>query len=203
MHITLAARPGFCYEQIMNKPTPPLNLPDSAPELALRFGAILAGLVGLVARRFLRMPHLMVFTLLLCARLGRMARRFARLMTRPTRTKAARVRTRRDDSARVRSVALPSRRGWLVRELGYEAAGYGAQLEHLLTDPGMQELLARVPGIGRILRPVCRMLGVAVVGALVAPIEITAAAVVPPWVSGVEAGGAGVPGVYGAAALPG
>ena len=44
----------------MNKPTPPLNLPDSTPELALRFGAILAGLVGLVARRFLRMPHLML-----------------------------------------------------------------------------------------------------------------------------------------------
>ena len=188
----------------MNKPTPPLNLPDSTPELALRFGAILAGLVGLVARRFLRMPHLTGFTLLLCARLGRMARRFARLMTRPARTRAARVRTRRDDSTRVRPVALPSGRGWLVRELGYEAAGYGAQLEHLLADPGVQELLARVPAMGRILRPVCRMLGVAGVGALVAPVVIrAAAAVVQPWSGGVDADGGGVPGGCCATALPG
>ena len=144
----------------MNKPTPPLNLPDSAPELALRFGAILAGLVALVARRFLRMPHLLGFTLLLCGRLGRMARRFERLMTLPTR--APRARIRQDDSVRVRSPALPSGRGWLVRELGYEAAGYGSQLEHLLAEPGVQALLARVPAVGRILRPVCRMLGVPV-----------------------------------------
>ena len=124
-------------------------------------------------------------------------------MTRPARTKAARVRTRRDDSARVRSVALPSGRGWLVRELGYEAAGYGAQLEHLLADPGVQELLARVPAVGRILRPVCRMLGVAVVGALVAPVVIRAAAVVRPWAGGVDADRGGVPGMCCATVLPG
>ena len=32
----------------MNKPTPPFNLPATTPELALRLGLVLAGLVGLM-----------------------------------------------------------------------------------------------------------------------------------------------------------
>lgn len=185
----------------MNKPTPPFSLPDSAPELALQFGAILAGLVALVARRFLRMPHLIGFTLLLCGRLGRMVRRFERLMTVPAR--APRLRTRRDDTARVRAPALPSGRGWLVRELGYEAVAYGLQLEHLLAKPGVQELLTRVPAVGRILRPVCRMLGVPIVGVLVTELVLGAVPGVPPWAARLEADGIGAPSACCAAVMPG
>ena len=204
----------------MNKPTPPLNLPDSAPELALRLGAVLAGLVGLIARRFLRMPHLMGFTVLLCGRLGRMARRFERLMTRPARVRAPRMRAGRGpasggDGVRVRSTGLPSGRGWLVRELGWEAAGYGSQLGHLLDDPAMQALAARVPGIGRILRPLCRMLGVPLVAPVVLAasqavaaveaveaVEVAVAPLVRPWADVVEMDEFGLPGGCSGAPIP-
>ena len=63
--------------------------------------------------------------------------------------------------ARARArVRLPGRAGWLVREFGWEMAGFGSQLQHLLGQPEMQAVLAARPGVGRILRPICRMLGV-------------------------------------------
>ena len=71
--------------------------------------------------------------------------------------------------ARVRAarVRLPGARGWLVRALGWEVAGFGSQLEALIAEPEMQALLARVPAAGRLLRPLCRMLGVSPVGVVV------------------------------------
>ena len=72
---------------------------------------------------------------------------------------------------KARAATLPRGRGWLVGELGAEAAGYGSQLAHVLAGPQMQALLAAVPGAGRVLRPVCRMLGydLAQVTLMVAP----------------------------------
>ena len=141
----------------MNNATSPFTLPDGAPELAQRFAIIMAGLGALVARRFLRMPHLVGFTLLLWIRLNRAVRRFHRALT-----GTAKFRTRGDrrDTVRVRGVALPSGHGWLVRELGWEAAGYMSQLEALLSEATTQAALAELPAAGRILRPICRMLGV-------------------------------------------
>jgi hypothetical protein len=55
---------------------------------------------------------------------------------------------------------LPRGRAWLVRVVGYHAAGSGGQLEHLLTDPVMAEFLAAVPSAARMLRPLCRTLGI-------------------------------------------
>ena len=141
----------------------PFSLPDAAPDLARRFALILAGLAALVARRFLRVPHLMRFTVLLCSRLSRAVRRFHRALTQPaTKLRAPRVRADRTDAGRAQSVALPSGRGWLVRELGWEAAGYMAQLEALITEVEMRAVVDRLPAAGRILRPICRMLGVPV-----------------------------------------
>ena len=80
--------------------------------------------------------------------------------------------------------SLPSGRGWLVRELGWEAAGYGNRLAHLLAGPEMQALIADVPGVGRVLRPVCRMLGydLAAVTQMVAPALVMARpAPLPVW----------------------
>ena len=75
---------------------------------------------------------------------------------------------------------LPSGRGWLVRELGWEAAGYGSHLAHLLAGPEMQALIAAVPGVGHVLRPVCRMLGYELtqVTLMVAP-EVLVTPIVP------------------------
>jgi hypothetical protein len=55
---------------------------------------------------------------------------------------------------------LPRGRAWLVRIVGYRAAGFGSQLDHLLTDPAMAEFVACVPAAARILRPLCRALGI-------------------------------------------
>ena len=49
---------------------------------------------------------------------------------------------------------------WLVRAAGYQAAGFGSQLHAVLTQPDMVALLEAVPQAGRVLRPLCRMLGV-------------------------------------------
>jgi hypothetical protein len=55
---------------------------------------------------------------------------------------------------------LPNSFAWLVRLIPHEAATSGSQLRHLLTDPEMVALLTAAPELGRILRPLCRMLGV-------------------------------------------
>lgn len=98
--------------------------------------------------------------ILLWGRLRRMAERFASL--------AARLRAGRlsADPATGRSGRsgppprpLPRGVAWLIR-LVPEAAVSGSQLQHLLADPEMAEFIAAAPQIGRLLRPLCRMLGV-------------------------------------------
>ncbi len=55
---------------------------------------------------------------------------------------------------------LPRRFGWLMGLMPYEAAGYSSQLAHLLAEPEMVSLLCDVPQAGRILGPLCWMLGI-------------------------------------------
>ena len=143
-------------------PATPFGLPDNAPELARRFAMIMAGLGALIARRFLKMPHLSGFTVQLWNYLNRAARRFHRALTRPAgKARAKPARADRADVGRVRPVAWPSGRGWIVRELGWEAAAYMGALEVLLAEIATRSALASAPGTGRVLRPICRMLGVA------------------------------------------
>ncbi len=143
---------------IFNMPETPSLPPSDAPALARRLGVILLALAGVVAARFLRRPGLAGLIVPLWRRLTHVARRFERAavwVPGPKRVRAARVR------ARAVGVRLPSAQGWLVRALGYEAAGYGSQLAHLLDEAEMQALIAAVPAVGRVLRPVCWMLGLA------------------------------------------
>ena len=58
-------------------------------------------------------------------------------------------------------VVWPRGAMWLVRSEGYPAAGMGLQFAHLLGHPEMQALLLAAPQAARLLRPMCRMLGVA------------------------------------------
>ena len=202
----------------MNTSTEPFGLPDTAPELARRFAVIMAGLGTLIARRFLKMPHLSGFTVLLYGRLNRAVRRLHRALTRPAgKVRAARARAGRADGApaasgavaRERPVALPSGRGWIVRELGWEAAAYMLHLEVLLAEPGTQAALEAKPGLWRILRPICRMLGV--VMPVAAPAVLVVADVVdlvsapePDTMSGVwlEIDAVGLPGIAGDCEVP-
>ena len=100
--------------------------------------------------------------LLICGYLGRLRARCLRLAARieagratpncPTRPRARPARPRPPQP-------LPRARGWLVR-LVPEAASGGSHLRYLLAEPEMQALLAAAPQAGRLLRPLCRMLGV-------------------------------------------
>jgi hypothetical protein len=69
--------------------------------------------------------------------------------------------TRGSPSPGTSSLRLPRSFGWLVR-LGSEAACYRSQLQYLLSDPEIAALLAAAPQVGRVLRPLCHMLGLRV-----------------------------------------
>ncbi len=113
-------------------------------------------------RGFLAIPVLM----LLWARLKQMSFRISRLAARaaagtlPTTPRASprQPLSRRPPATPARR--LPRRTGWLCQPVP-AACAYASQLQHLLNEPDMLALLDTAPGIERLLRPFCRMLGVA------------------------------------------
>ncbi|MBS3024854.1 hypothetical protein [Acidiphilium multivorum] len=138
--------------------------------LAARFAAILHALCAAIARRgangaFVREtsrrgsafadPH--ALTVLLWSRLQRAIARFARLAAgappprpRPHAPRPARARSAPD---------LPRRRGWLLAPVP-EATAAASQLRAFLAEPETRALIAAEPRLGRILRPLCRTLGI-------------------------------------------
>ena len=101
---------------------------------------------------------------LIGSRLRRLGARFAALAARH---EAGKLRPARSRPRPPRPPAVPPRppqplpRGhaWLVR-LVPESAAAASQLQYLLAEPEMAALFAAAPQAGRILRPLCRMLGV-------------------------------------------
>ena len=101
---------------------------------------------------------------LLCAwtRIGRAASRFQALFTRwqsntlptPRPTRAARTTETRQKPY------FPAGRAWLAGTTDHHVRGRASQLQHLLAHPDMAEFLAAAPQAGRILRPLCHMLGI-------------------------------------------
>ena len=147
----------------MRPATAPIELIPDAPTMVQRLVMLLGAMMALVARRFLLQPRLLRLSLPLWGWLSRKRQRFERMMNRPVVVRAPVARTATTVRAvRVRKikVGLPSGRGWLVKELGWEAAAYASQLTALLDDPAMRAALAGVPGLERLLRPVCHILGV-------------------------------------------
>ncbi len=157
-----------------------------APEFACRVGLIVADLVVLIAARF-REPRIGALVVPLCARLRRCARRFARLLARvaagkpaqrrspqpgpPPSTETSTPETQPPETQPIETPPpeappalarprYPTGRAWLVVALGSEAAIRGVRLEMLLAEPAAVELIAAVPAVGCLLRPLCRMLGV-------------------------------------------
>ena len=130
-----------------------------APEFAGRFGRILALLAKLVAASFLRNPRLVLLIIPLCARLNRLRQRCERLMAHLAAGRLPRPRKPGPSGPHPSGPALPTRRAWLVRELGSEAACYGSQMQALLAEPAAVELLLHAPAARRIVNPILRMLG--------------------------------------------
>jgi len=130
----------------------------------LSLSAVLRELRGEVGGWHLRGMLSHVVMMLLYRRLdditGKMERLVARFQTGRlwVRAPGARVGVRK--AAKTGARIWPGRFAWLIRAAGYQAAGYGCQLRHLLEQPEMVELLKASPQALRILRPVCRMLAI-------------------------------------------
>ncbi len=133
--------------------------------VAERFGFIMAWLRRAVMARRVSPRELGPVIMLIANRLSRIAARFATLaeQARGDTLPAPRRRGARGAPAAVVAsparIRLPGGNAWLVR-LVPEARVFGSQLRHLLADPEMAAMLAAAPGMGRLLRPLCRMLGV-------------------------------------------
>ena len=135
-----------------------------APSPYLSLSAVLRALRGEVGGWHLRGLLSHAVMMLLYRRIGEICGKIERLAVR---VQAGLLRRREPGvKAGVRSVAKtgariwPGRFAWLVRVAGYQAAGYGCQLRHILEQPEMVELLKASPQAARILRPVCRMLAI-------------------------------------------
>jgi hypothetical protein len=138
-----------------------LFVTPAAPSPAERLAGLIDGLCAAVAahgpRGLLTLPLL----LLLWSRLRRMALRARRLAMRmhagaPLATPRPRSPPRGAPSRPY--VRLPRGVTWLVRAVPATASG-AATLQFLLDQPDMAEL-AQFPPMRRLLRPLCRMLGV-------------------------------------------
>ncbi len=135
------------------------------PAADLRFAGIIAMLCRMVAARIAGGRLAGPLIILICRRLRRLARRFSALAARHA---AGRLPARRHPRgtprtprpARPAAPSPPPRdRAWLIR-LVPEAAAGTSHLQLLLAEPEMAALIAAAPQTGRILRPLCHMLGV-------------------------------------------
>ena len=105
-----------------------------------------------------RGPMVAPLILLICARLRRITARFAALAARyaagtlrPLRTPTTEPRTTFPHPPPPRD-PLPRGYAWLIRIVP-GAASFGSQLQYLLSQPEMAALIAAVPQMTRLLRP--------------------------------------------------
>ncbi|HET9147406.1 MAG TPA: hypothetical protein VFN77_05115 [Acetobacteraceae bacterium] len=126
----------------------------ASPSLAGHFALIIEGMCQIIARRVgLGLAGPLI--ILIRARLRRYAARFAHATTTPYRPSKPRPNRLRPS----RPHPLPRRKAWLLRLVPETASG-ASQLRHFLADPELAALLAADPRFNRILRPLCRMLGI-------------------------------------------
>ncbi|MCC6718099.1 MAG: hypothetical protein IT555_09450 [Acetobacteraceae bacterium] len=147
-------------------PTPHAASPDAphpAAALALRLDSILAPLLLVITAGFRILGR---FAQPVWTRFSRGRLRLARLLANLAAGRLPRLRAPRPGrTGGAPAPYSPQGRLWLVRKLGYRAAGHASQLNHLLQAPETQALLATAPpaalaALGRTLRPLCRLLGV-------------------------------------------
>ncbi len=148
--------------------------PPTPAELSDRFAAVLEGLYRATART-VRDPVSGLLILLICGRLRRITARFAALAARyaagtlrPLRTPATEPRTEPRTEPCTEPGApgphppppkdpLPRGYAWLIR-LVPGAANFGTQLQYLLSQPEMAAMIAEVPRMATLIRPLCRAL---------------------------------------------
>ena len=148
--------------------SPPLPAPAPAPSLSQRLTLVVQALRAAIAAHAARDRAAVAVAWLVWPYLNRLAARFAALTLRVQAGKVAAAPTTRLRAAaevprlqvpRPRPPALPQGFAWLAR-FAPGILPLRSQVCHLLGDPELAALLAAAPGAGRILRPLCRMLGI-------------------------------------------
>ena len=127
------------------------------------FSNILSDLQKVIAAHAARTRALTVLLVAVWGRVARMRTRLERLVAlwragKLPLPRAARLRQAAADKPDRINQSFPTTRKWLTAKLCYEAAAYGSQLRHLLTDAECAAFLDACPQAGRILRPLLRML---------------------------------------------
>jgi hypothetical protein len=167
----------------------PIVLQIAPPAPADRLALIIEGLCQAIARRGGLGGLAGPFIILVWSRLRRIKARFARhaitpppIPCRPQAVpKAVVASAAKQSRGRPKSgspLPLPRRRAWLLRLVPETASG-ASQLRHFLADPEVTSLLAAAPQLHRILRPLCRMLGIRPDQALPPPSQLPDAAPAP------------------------
>ncbi len=142
--------------------SPPLS--SSGPSLSQRLTLIVQALRAAIAAHAARDRATVAVAWLVWPYLNRLAGRFTALVARVQAGKGvvaratSRVRAA-PETPRLRPPGLPQGFAWLAR-LAPSILPLRSQLCHLLGNPELAALLATAPGAGRILRPLCRMLGI-------------------------------------------
>jgi hypothetical protein len=138
-------------------------MPATPPAPADRFARLIEGLCRAVAARGgrggLAGPLVILIWTRLRGILARISALAERIATGRYRQRHALRRPRPGPRRPPLRRPLPQSMAWLIR-LVPEAAAGASQLRHLLADPDMAALLAAAPQMRRLLRPLCRMLGV-------------------------------------------
>ena len=124
--------------------------------------AILTGMRTALAPHVDRDPARTPVLLLAWTRIGRAAARLQSLFARwkantlpaPRPSRAGQPRQPRPKPY------FPAGRAWLAGQTDHHVRGRASQLQHLLAHPDMPAFLAAAPQAGRILRPLCHMLGI-------------------------------------------
>ncbi|MCC6719713.1 MAG: hypothetical protein IT555_17665 [Acetobacteraceae bacterium] len=132
-------------------------------QLPTLFTAIIAALRVAIGTHVGRHPAQAPLLNHACDYLSRAMQRFQRLFARwragtPIRARTARP---RHPAAPRTTPRFPTANAWLTARVGYTAAGHGSQLQYLLATPEAADFIREVPQAGRLLRPLCHMLGIA------------------------------------------
>ncbi|HQT88471.1 MAG TPA: hypothetical protein PK677_07925 [Acidiphilium sp.] len=137
----------------------------SATDLADSVTVILTMLRKIIADQGILRRINPVLIRLIWTRIGYWLHRFCTLATNPPPTRATRIRTRAPackPSVAPAPITLPRTRFWLVRLLpGHQIPGAASQLRHLIETADMTALVTQTPQLGRVLRPLCHTLGIA------------------------------------------
>ena len=143
---------------------PATPLPDDlrllAPRLTESLIAAIIAIQALIAHHFLRHPIFQPVINPLWNRLTRLATRIQEGRPLPT-SRAGQKRTRPTAAPRTYP-PIPRTYGWLLKALAWHVAVHRNRLERLLAEPGMTDLVAATPSLGRILRPLGHMLALPV-----------------------------------------